>query len=107
MSNELGIGKIILRSAKRDAIHVAVVPAFATITVCPGESLYLIERIPDLNGCVWVSTTSKGQERIGIVDPFLPAPVPAGVGFWLFLTPGSVVGLRHDYRHPLLDGDEA
>jgi hypothetical protein len=64
--------------AKRDAIHVAVLPMVATNNLVPGQRL-----------------------RNGIVDPFRTDPVILpGERFWLFLYPGTVTGLRHVWTHP-------
>lgn len=99
------IGKLIPQDAEveRDAIHVAVIPLVA------GEShLFRGDAVrlgPD-------NTAYKGGYRkegyspdIGIVDPFLDWTIKKGQRFWCFLFPGSIVGMRHHWRHPILDGE--
>jgi hypothetical protein len=37
---------------------------------------------------------------VGIVDPFLTAPVQTGQMFWMLLIPYSISTLRHEWTHP-------
>jgi hypothetical protein len=83
---DLGLGKLIIGEAHRDAVHVAVAPVVAQENLSPGDHV-------DANGG-WAG------ERVGIVDPFLREPVRKGDRFWLFLYPGTVTGLRHMWTHP-------
>lgn len=89
MSNEdtlRALGKLIPEGAdaQRDAVHIAVVPMVAPRALKAGEPFAL-------------NSTSTA---VGIVDPFLPATVPAGARFWLYLYPGSITSLRHEWTHP-------
>jgi hypothetical protein len=88
---DIGIGKIILSTdQQRDAIHVAVAPVKADRVLKPGTHISInADGFTDLNG-----------RRVGIVDPFLKEPVKAGEMFWLFLYPGTITSLRHDWTHP-------
>jgi len=84
------IGSLITeRDAQRDAIHLAIAPVIAQERLAPGQRVGLVNGIPD-----------AAAHPIGIVDPFLNGPVFKGEGFWLFLYPGSITSLRHDWAHP-------
>lgn len=100
MSEHLKLGEIITTPQQRDAVHIAVAPVVA------GQSLGV--------GCgVCLSHTGEAfatavpSDAIGIVDPFLPRKVSRGERFWLFLNPGSVTSLRHEWRHPAFDALKA
>ncbi len=99
--NDLGLGKLVTAAgAKRDAIHVAVVPAEAAHALNPGMRVGL-----DARGCASVFE----DEQVGIVDPYLRVSVEKGQRFWLFLFPNTVTGMRHHWSHPhpaLADPDE-
>ena len=94
------LGALISGPAERDAVHVAVVPCIARQQLKPGQH---VNAAP--HHAQWVCAP-VGGEPIGVVDPFLKAPVKRGDEFYLFLYPGSVVSLRHHYRHPVLDAEE-
>lgn len=95
MSTQPTLGALIAldAEAKRDAIHIAVVPVVASAGSYfrPGDLFQLNE--------------SKNAEpatitnAIGVVDPFLKAGVRSGERFWGYLYPGAVTGLRHDWDH--------
>jgi len=76
--------------AKRDAVHVAVVPATAAYLLLPGQRVC---RLPD-------GQFGTAGEPVGIVDPFRDDVVRAGEQFWLCLFPGTVTSLRHVWTHP-------
>lgn len=88
--SKLGIGQIITSEQFKDAIHVAVAPVKAAHRLMPGDHVGL-----DGDG----EATDK-EKWIGIVDPFLTTWIGAGETFWLFLYPGSITSLRHDWSHP-------
>lgn len=76
-------------TAGRDAIHLAVEP------VTCDEVVYPSEHIGWLNG-----KAIKTGKKVGIVDPFLTAPVPVGTKFWLIIYPRQITSLRHVWEHP-------
>ena len=91
------LGKIITEEAERDAVHIAVAPVKAAGKLYPGQHVGLLA---DGRAAV------KDVEKIGIVDPFLPGPVFEGQMFWLWLYPGSITTLRHDWTHAAFDGEK-
>lgn len=84
---KLRLGELIEdgRGAKRDAVHIAVIPQVNTTA----QALFPSMRVPG-----------------GIVDPFLTVPVNPGERYWLWMTPGSVTSLRHAWDHDLFPKDE-
>lgn len=95
MSN-IKLGKIITGRVERDAVHIAIAPAVATMVLTPGRPV----GIDSFGGA------SPLHNPIGIVDPFLTVPVEIGQRFWLFMYPDTVKSLHHDWTHPAFDGDE-
>lgn len=85
------LGMIHTREEKRDAIHLAVMPAEAAETLEPGAHVRLVKGLA-------VSATSR--TGIGIVDPFLTDYVRAGQRFWLVIYPRKINSLRHVWSHP-------
>lgn len=81
--------------AERDAIHVAVLPVIA------GEGMYRNGKVR-LADC---GTAYRGEynDCIGVVNPFRDGRVEKGDRFWLFLTPNTVTGMRHHWKHPVVD----
>ncbi len=92
----LKIGNIINSPQDRDAVHMAIAPTVAGEDLRPGSHVQLID------GIAWGGSKAK---CIGIVDPFLEVRATKGEKFWLFLYPGSITSLRHDWTHPAF-GDE-
>lgn len=88
--SKLGIGHIIETEQQCDAIHMAIAPVEAGDRMSPGEHIGM------LNGRASYAFTP----HIGVVDPFLRDEVREGSRFWLFLYPGSITGLRHEWNHP-------
>lgn len=82
----------------RDAVHVAVVAALATFQLMPGQDV----EFNHADG-----TAGLGDSPIGIVDPFLKAPVNKGQRFWLYLYPRTITGLSHKWSHPAFPDDAA
>lgn len=83
---EAKLGRLADADAGRDAVHVAVVPVVAPRDLAPGQHVG-----PD---------GDAGGYHVGVVDPFLAAPVRAGELFYLCLYPGTVAGMRHHWSHP-------
>jgi len=91
--SKLGIGQIITTEQFKDAIHVAVAPVEAGEKLSPGEYVAIRK-----DGTAMGPTDV--DKEVGIVDPFLRRPVKTGETFWLFLIPGSITSLRHQWSHP-------
>lgn len=91
--SDIKIGQIIVGVAQRDAIHMAVAPVVAGEPLEPGQHVGLV------NGKAVVLLRSP----IGIVDPFLRVRVNAGETCWIFLYPGTIKGLRHEWSHPAFE----
>jgi len=92
------LGKLAPSDAKRDAIHVAVVPVVAGCNLLAGDAVYVDKS--------QTAHPAGSTNTIGIVDPFLTKSVETGQRFWLFLKPGTVTGMRHSWAHPLFPPDE-
>lgn len=85
------LGTIITPNEKRDAIHLAVIPAEASEVLFPSQSI------------TYENGKARGDNKgIGIVDPFLSAPVQLGQTFWMVLRPRLITSLRHVWTHPAL-----
>lgn len=89
------LGTIIGPNEKRDAIHLAVEPVIATEYLEPGQDVGL--RGPGYAGDV--------TPYVGIVDPFLKAPVQKGERFWLVVYPRQIKSLRHVWSHPAFEDE--
>lgn len=99
MSENLGLGKLIITSQHRDAVHIAVAPVTASERLRPGQQIDFVQVEID-NELV-----RDSKNGIGIVDPFLKSPVEKGQKFWMWLNPGSITSLRHDWTHPAFKDD--
>jgi hypothetical protein len=86
---------------ERDAVHFAVAPVTAVEDLSPGDH---VGKDPYRNGFCSILSGAKG---VGIVDPFLQQRVKAGERFWLFLYPGTITSLRHQWSHPAFGEHEA
>ena len=98
--DNLELGKIITREQQRDAIHIAVVPVIAREQLEPGEHVGIAQRDGQN---IWIAKYTF--KNVGVVDPFLTSAVLPGQHCWLFLYPGSITSLRHDWTHPDLPAD--
>jgi hypothetical protein len=85
----------------RDAIHIAVMPVVASCTMRPGEPVSLQGYASD------EAVYDNSDNYLGIVDPFLAVSVQKGQKFWLFLRPGTISGLRHEWTHPMIKPQSA
>lgn len=97
MSDTLKLGNIIESPQHRDAIHVAVAPVTADELLRPGDHIGFVGTDRERVGRV--------REPIGIVDPFLETRVKKGERCWMFLYPGSITSLRHEWTHPAFEPD--
>lgn len=88
--SDLKLGHLIEGNPNRDAIHMAVAPVIAWEALVPGQHVGFIE-----DGKVGIA-----KVLIGVVDPFLKAPVKPGERIWLFMYPNTITGLRHEWTHP-------
>lgn len=91
------LGTILDETAKRDAVHIAVIPVIASQRVKPGEFV-------NAEGCPCAPS-------VGIVDPFIKGAVKPGERFFIFLLPKTITSLRHVWAHPSfpneVDNDKA
>lgn len=94
--SDLKLGLLIDTAQQRDAIHIAVAPVVATERLAPGQHIGFVIAGDTAKVC----HSGDGVTGIGIVDPFLKAPVFQGERFWMFLYPQTIQGLRHDWTHP-------
>lgn len=92
------LGTIIDENAGRDAIHIAVEPCRAGMTLFPGEDIGL-----NGSGIAYSPRNSAFPSEdvpTGIVDPFLKGPVHEGQWFWFLVYPRTITSLRHVWSHP-------
>lgn len=88
--SKLGIGEKITTPQEKDAIHIAVAPVIVGEKCEPGDHVGFLDN----------NTVGESKKPFGIIDPFLPRGVKPGEKCWVFLYPGSIVSLRHDWTHP-------
>lgn len=87
----------------RDAVHLAIAPVMAGVKVFPGEDVcFQKDKDGNLDTTTVVSCERSDQNSnaVGIVDPFLKDAVWPGQRFWLFLYPGTITSLKHNWTHP-------
>lgn len=89
------LGTIIDANQRRDAIHLAVIPAIASERLAPGSHV-------DKNG---FHRQQYCAEAVGIVDPFLKEVVHPGEHFWLVIYPRVITSLRHVWTHPAFEAE--
>lgn len=96
------IGSILPEGTQRDAVHIAVAPA-----KCGPKWLNPGQEVQVINGYAWPNNKwddNYGQKAsAGIVDPYLTDSVEQGQSFFVFLFPGSITSLRHEWAHPQFD----
>lgn len=90
MSDNLKLGHLIEGEEQRDATHIAVAPVIARKTLRPGAHI----------GLTSDGLATDSDTPIGVVDPFLTGSVLEGDKFWIFLYPGTITALRHEWTHP-------
>lgn len=86
----------------RDAVHVAVFSAISGARLFPGQD---VGAVSDGDGRD-TAVAPDGVPMIGIVDPFLRAPVPPGERFWVYLYPRTITALAHRWSHPAFEKTE-
>lgn len=94
------LGKILPKNhiQGRDAVHIAVMPVIAGEDLRPGMKLKL------KFGTTNVVIEADYGEFIGRADPFIEHyEIKTGCCFWMWLNPGSISGLRHEWEHPTID----
>lgn len=93
------IGKVLSLDLEynRDAIHVPIMPVIALEKLNPGEKIRLKK-----NGKIFgaLKATTKA---VGVVDPFLDAPVNVGEKVHCWIKPATVHKLWHEWTHPIFD----
>lgn len=105
------LGMIHYKKEHRDAIHLAVEPVKAAVSLKVGQKIGVYEGYAYPVGYAYVPNGyideqgHVGHKRVvikaqGIVDPFLPNDVPAGESFWFIMNPRMVQSLRHVWEHP-------
>jgi hypothetical protein len=96
------IGRKLKGDEKRDAIHIAVLPA-----ILGDDSLYAGKRVKLRLGEPNVVVSATGEhDSIGIVDPFLDGYnnyPKKGDRVWIFMNPGMTTGMRHEWTNPQVD----
>lgn len=85
------LGTIIGENEKRDAIHLAVIPAKAGVILRAGMYIDLVNGI-----------ATRSRDGLGIVDPFVRGQIQIGQMFWMVLRPRTITSLRHVWSHPSL-----
>lgn len=86
------LGSIIGPDEKRDAIHLAVEPAVASVVLNPGQHV-------SIDPATNIASPAKTNQGVGIVDPFLTTSVGVGEQFWLVVYPRQINSLRHVWEH--------
>ena len=89
MSTEFG--KLTHHTGIKDAIHIACISVKAAHYMYPCATVTVDENM--------VARNAK-LGAIGIVDPFLRTRINEGDTFWVFLFPGTITSLRHEWEHP-------
>ncbi len=88
---DIKLGQLAPIDAKRDAVHIAVIPIVAGTKLDPGDHVGIGQSDGKAYGAAYPG--------VGIVDPFLNVSVRPNQTFWLFMLPGTTKQLRHDWSH--------
>lgn len=99
---KLGIGNVITTHQEKDAIHIAIVPVVIGENMFPGTPIVLAEDFKETGRVI----RAVDKLPIGVIDPFYYDEFREAQRAWLFLNPGSIISLRHEWTHPLLVDDE-
>lgn len=89
------LGELCGEDARRDAVHIAVVPLVVSEPLDPGDHFWL-----NVDGNAAKSTGRRERQTIGVVDPYFDGVVLKGDRFWGFLYPNTITNLRHVWEHP-------
>lgn len=93
------IGTILDETAEKDAVHFAVLPVISA-----DDYLYAGNQIKFVFGSTThVKSARDGASAQGVVDPFITDSIQKGDRFFMFMNPGSITSLRHEWTHPALD----
>ncbi len=87
-------------TARRDAVHVPVAPMIALAELEPGQFFATTD------GKTAFPVASYDPRAVGYVDPMLARKthkVLTGQMFWGYIFPGTVISLRHVWRHPAFE----
>ena len=76
-------------------MHIAVAPVTALVKLCPGQQIGV-----DNEGNAFPSLF---EPSVGVVDPFLLNGPEKGDRFFLWLQPGTITSLRHEWTHPAFE----
>lgn len=82
---------------RRDAIHIAIMPVTVEEDCGPGQHVGFVY------GSKTVVKRKPAEESIGVIDPYIKKYVKKGSKVWLFMHPGTVTGMRHQWSHPGVD----
>lgn len=81
--------------AKRDMIHIGVMPVQCDSVCYPGEHV-TISPAPTNPRTVF---SSLGEEFDGVIDPFLgDHAIDAGQEVWMLVNPNRIQDVRHDFN---------
>lgn len=92
------LGTFLDAKAKRDAVHIALLPV-----VSSEEWLSAGYPIRIVYGTENEVKSVPSRISQGVVDPFLTHIIKKGDRFWMFLNPGTIQGLRHEWHQPEID----
>lgn len=99
------VGKKLPEYVERDAIHIAVLPV---VLGPPVLDIYLsgdpVRFIGDSTILV-TQCDEHDSNSIGIIDPFIKEPPKEGDRVFVFMYPGTITGLRHQWSHPMVNDD--
>jgi hypothetical protein len=96
------IGQLLRGDEQRDAIHIAIMPVIAAEELQAGDSVaFVYGTTNQVKRC----DPAYALQPVGVVDPFFTGHywIEKGSKVWLFLKPGTITGLRHEWTHPDID----
>ena len=93
------IGTILAGPEPRDAVHIAMMSAVASEEIRPGDGVAIVP----YSGGLICECHKAAEACIGVADPFIVRHVREGQRCWVFLRPGTVAGMRHEWTSSLVD----